>query len=67
MVNYKSNRMQGINIQHTMKTLCRTLFQHYMAFRLWWYCRTNQRIARRVACLSLLVQEEADVLLGRLR
>ena len=50
-----------------MKILCRTLFQHYMAFRLWWHCRNNPQTARRIVRLMVLMQESSDVLLGRLR
>ncbi|MCS7261647.1 MAG: hypothetical protein NZ765_12875 [Anaerolineae bacterium] len=49
-----------------MNTLCRILFQYYMALRLWWHCRNNPRVARRIVRLTMLMQEETDVLLGRL-
>lgn len=65
MVNYRQNEDASIDIP--MKILYRTLFQYYMAFRLWWHCRNNPRTARRVVRLTRLMQEEADVLLGRLR
>ena len=49
-----------------MSTRWRTVYQHILAFRLWWRCKRDRRVALRVAALAALLQQDADVSLGRL-
>ncbi len=47
-----------------MKTTWHTLYQHILALRIWWACRRDARLARRVLCLAALLERDADPTLG---
>jgi hypothetical protein len=49
-----------------MTTLWRSLYQHLQAFRIWWHCRRDPRLAQRVAALNALLQSDVEAAPGRL-
>jgi hypothetical protein len=49
-----------------MKTTWHTLYQHILALRIWWACRRDARVARRVLGLVALLEQDADTAPGRL-
>ena len=50
-----------------MNTLWRTLYQHLQALRIWWYCKRDERLARRVVSLVALLEQGTNVAPGQPR
>ena len=48
-----------------MKTLWRTVYQHLEALRIWWRCRRDQRVARRVQSLITLLEQDVGATFDR--
>jgi hypothetical protein len=43
-----------------MNTLWRTLHQYWLALRIWWRCKHDPHMSRRVAQLVALLQQDMD-------